>query len=51
MRNFGEETTFVIVDIPAEGECLVKHLDTLDLFYLSELVQFGIGDDYELYEI
>jgi len=50
LRNYGEETSFVIMDI-LNGDCLVKHLETLELFNLSELVQFGKGEDYELMEI
>ena len=51
LRNYGEESSFTIMDILMNGDCLAKHLETLELFHLSDLVQFGKGADYELREI
>ena len=51
LKNYSEETKFEIVEILSKTNCIAKHLDTLEVFQLTDLIQFGIGDDYELHEI
>ncbi|MCH7512942.1 MAG: hypothetical protein IH947_03215 [Bacteroidetes bacterium] len=51
LRNYGEETHFVVLDILDDGDLKVKHLETLEIFMLSELVRYGRGDDYDLFDI
>lgn len=51
LRNFGEEICFMVMDKISESECIVKQLDTLETFPLSDLVKYGKGADYELHEI
>jgi hypothetical protein len=50
MRNYGEETTFVVVEILENGDCIVKHTETLEIFHLHDLTRYGKGTDYELHE-
>ena len=51
IRNHGEEVEFEILDIQADGDIKVRHLQTLDIFLLSEITRFGEGKDYDLQEI
>ncbi len=50
LRNYGEETTFVVVEILENGDCIVKHTETLEIFHLYDLIRYGKGSDYELHE-
>ncbi len=51
LRNYGEETSFVVLDILDDGNLKVKHLETLEIFMLHELIRYGRGNDYDLFEI
>ncbi len=51
LRNYGEDVKFVILEILGNNECSVKHLETLEIFMLSDLIKYGKGPDYEINEI
>ena len=51
LRNYGEEASFVVLDILDDGNLKVKHLETLEIFKLHELIRYGRGNYYELFEI
>lgn len=49
--NYGESTEFEVLEIHIDGNCKIKDLLTLEKYYLNDLIQFGKGKDYNLYEI
>lgn len=51
LQNYGEKFEFQVVDMPEEGEFLVKDLHTLDTYLLQELLQYGRGKDFDMQEL
>ena len=51
LTNHGLTSNFVVLDVLSSDNYLVKNLDTLDIFELNDLVQFGISKDYNLEEL
>ena len=51
MINLGVQVSFIILERMEESEFMVKDLETLEKFRLSDLIKYGIGKDYELTEI
>jgi len=51
LKNFGEEKQFEILEVLENGDFVVKDLLVLETYHLSELVAYGKGDDYELFEL
>ena len=51
LRNYSEVSRFEVLEILNDKDCIVKHLETLEVFHLADLVQFGIGEDFEIHEI
>ncbi len=51
LRNYSEESRFEVLEILNDTDCIVKHLETLEVFHLADLVQFGISKNYEIREI
>ena len=51
LTNDGLTSNFVVLDVLSFDNYLVKNLDTLDIFELRDLVQFGISKDYNLEEL
>ena len=49
--NFGDEYRFEVLEIINDDECIVRSLDTLETFNLSDLVKFGKGTDFDFEEI
>lgn len=49
--NYGEVTEFEVIDIRNDGDFKIKDLTTLEKFLLNDLVKFGKGKDYNLYEL
>ena len=50
LRNYGEETIFDVIEILENGDCIVKHTETLEIFHINDLTRYGKGPDYELHE-
>jgi hypothetical protein len=50
MVNFGEKFEFQILKI-TENDFLVKDLNSLEEYYLMDLIRYGKGKDYDLEEI
>ena len=50
LTNDGLTSNFVVIDVLSSENYLAKNLDTLDIFELKDLVQFGISKDYNLEE-
>ena len=51
LRNHGEESTFQVHEVMGNGEFYVKDIHTLEMFYLSDLIKYGIGKDYSFQEV
>ena len=49
--NYGEEFVFQIDKILNPKEFVLKDLNTLEKFYMSDITRFGVGDDFEIREI
>jgi len=51
MINLGVKVCFIILERKEESDFMVKDLETLEKFRLSDLIKYGIGKDYDLTEI
>ena len=49
--NYGEEYKFEVLEILNDDDCIVRSLDTLETYQLSEITKFGKGDDFDFEEI
>ncbi len=49
--NYGEKTEFVLKEVFARDEYKLVDIHSLEEFYLSELIKYGKGEDFELREI
>jgi hypothetical protein len=49
--NYGESHEFVIENILANGDFIVKDLLTLERYRLKDLIKYGRGADFLLEEI
>ena len=48
LTNYGECFEFELVSILEKDEFLLKDLITLETYKMSQLLDFGIGDDLEI---
>lgn len=48
--NFGEKYTFTLMRAVGEQDFILKDVYTLEQYRLSELIQFGKGEDYDIRE-
>ena len=51
LRNYGEKFDFQVIAMPEDGAYQVKDLNTLDVYLLEDLVQYGKGKDFDLQEL
>lgn len=51
LTNYGEEHDFVIEQILGNGDFKVKDLNTLERYFLKELIKYGKGKDFMLEDI
>ncbi|MBV6643823.1 MAG: hypothetical protein KI790_00150 [Cyclobacteriaceae bacterium] len=51
LKNFGEEFRFELIKILPGEEFVLKDLTTLEEYRMSDLTQFGRGEDFEIREI
>jgi hypothetical protein len=49
--NYGEICTFEVMEIISNDECLIKSIDTLETFLLSDLTRYGKGADFDFEEL
>jgi hypothetical protein len=49
--NLSEKVRFIVVEIRNESNYIIKDLGTLEILNLFDLIKFGKGKDYDLYEI
>lgn len=51
MINYGEETCFELVSIRNREDYIVMDLNSREKFNLKKLIEYGIGKDYDLFEL
>jgi hypothetical protein len=49
--NFGERHEFIIENVMADGDFIVKDLLTLERYRLKDLIRYGKGKDFSLEEL
>ncbi len=50
MRNYGETTSFTVLEA-LENDFRIKDLLSLELYKFSDLIRYGQGPDFDLYEL
>ena len=51
LKNLGENTSFMVLETAGNNDFKVKDLLTLETYFFGDLIQYGMGDDFELYEL
>jgi len=51
LRNYGETTSFLVLETMGVNDYRIKDLLTLEMYQFSNLIHYGIGEDFELYEL
>jgi hypothetical protein len=49
--NFGEVTNFELLRIENKEDYIVRDLNSLEVFDIKVLIEYGKGKDYDLFEI
>ncbi|MBX9852084.1 MAG: hypothetical protein K2X86_10030 [Cytophagaceae bacterium] len=51
LNNFGERFEFQVIERKTDKNYILKDIHTLETYELADLVKYGTGKDYELYEL
>lgn len=51
LKNLGEKTSFIVLETEGKDNFRVKDLLSLEIYFFNQLIEYGLGDDFELYEI
>ncbi|MCG8306052.1 MAG: hypothetical protein MI975_01585 [Cytophagales bacterium] len=51
IKNHGETTSFSVLATSGVNDFKIKDLLSLEIYQFGRLIEFGIGEDFELYEI
>lgn len=51
LRNFGERFEFEILEVLHPQDFLLKDLNSLEIYKMSELTNYGKGKDFEIREL
>lgn len=51
LKNFGERFEFEILEVLYPQDFLLKDLNSLEIYKLSELTAYGKGKDFEIREL
>jgi len=51
LTNYGERSEFEVLEVLGRSDFALKDLHTLEKYRMSELIKFGQGKDYSLWEI
>ena len=51
VQNHGESTSFSVLETIGINDFKIKDLLSLEIYRFGQLIEFGIGEDFELYEI
>ncbi len=50
LKNYGEEFDFEVIEVLPNDDFRIKNVNSLEMLLFSDLINFGIGKDYELEE-
>ena len=51
VKNHGEKTSFLVLETEGRNNFKIRDLLSLETSLFGDLIQYGIGADFELYEI
>jgi hypothetical protein len=51
LRNNGETTSFTVLEVIDDHDYLIKDLLSMESYLYSRLTRYGLGNDFDLYEI
>ena len=51
VKNHGETTSFSVLATAGVNDFKIKDLLSLEIYSFESLIQYGLGEDFELYEI
>ena len=51
IKNYGETTSFSVLETIGINDFKIKDLISLEIYSFGKLIEYGLGDDFELYEI
>lgn len=51
LKNYGETTSFLVLERLGEKDFKIKDLLSMEVYQLSDLIKYGIGDDFDLREL
>ncbi|WP_436516012.1 hypothetical protein [Ekhidna sp. To15] len=49
--NYGEKSEFILLEVIGRNDYKLKDIASMERYLMSELIQFGKGEDFELREI
>jgi len=49
--NYGEKTTFLVLSTEGRDDFTIKDIASLEIYRFSSLTAYGMGEDYELFEV
>jgi hypothetical protein len=49
--NYGEEFQFELIEIVSSEEFVLKDVNTMEVYKMSELINLGKGDDLEIRDL
>jgi hypothetical protein len=50
LRNLGEKNEFQVQERKSNDDFIVKDIYSLEVYCLQDLIRYGKGKDYDLYE-
>jgi hypothetical protein len=51
LNNYGETTEFELIRIEKVDDYIIRDLNSLEVYNLKVLIEYGKGKDYNLYEL
>ena len=51
LKNYGETTEFELLRIENKSDYIIRDLNSLEVYNLKVLIEYGKGKDYDLYEL
>ena len=51
LKNYGESTSFIVLEALENKDFKIKDLLSLEIYLLSDLIQYGRGEDFDLREL
>jgi len=49
--NYGEKSEFILKEVFSRGDYRLKDIHSMEEYYMSELIKYGKGEDFELREL